>query len=403
MAKRHVLRPGSWESAALRLDEILCAHSGEDPFEEALKLLVARLAHEAAGEPGERFLAGGEGAAQELDRRLAEALGRWPGIVEEGSRTRLRAPEIERAAEVVRPLRLIDDQLVGLDAIFEGIVSRAAKGRKGQYFTPRHVIAEIVAMIAPRAGEHVADPACGSGGFLRHALMPAPGCEVGGFDQDPRAVRVARAMIAASGRPASRIVCADSLLRAAGAPKGRTIEASMRAVDRGFSGFDLILTNPPFAGDLGSTPARGYELARGGAVERDVLFLERCVGLLRPGGRLAIVLPYNKVGAARWAEVRRWLLSRVRVAAVLGLGRNTFQPHTSQKACVILGIKRRTPAAGIGELGDEEIVFFVSDRDGKDARGRLLVRAGVREIDHDLGEAAEAVRAHLARAVEEVG
>jgi hypothetical protein len=46
MTRRHGFRHSDWESAAHRLDEIICAHSGEDPFEEALKLLVAKLAHE---------------------------------------------------------------------------------------------------------------------------------------------------------------------------------------------------------------------------------------------------------------------------------------------------------------------------------------------------------------------
>jgi len=155
-----------------------------------------------------------------------------------------------------------------------------------------------------------------------------------------------------------------------------------------------VLTNPPFAGDVGDAYGEHYELARGRRVERDVLFIERCVSLLRPGGRFAIVLPHNKVGGDAWAFVRAWLLERTQVVAVLGLGRNTFQPHTSQKACVVIGQKRARPVA-LEAARDEEIVFFLGERDGKDHRGRV-VRGADGAVDHDLAEAVPLVRARFA-------
>jgi type I restriction enzyme M protein len=393
MTRRHGFRHGDWESAALRLDEIICAHSGEDPFEEALKLLVAKLAHEM-GAGRAAFLARqrDDGAVGEVNRLLRAAGERWRGILAPGAATRLNGPELVRCAAVLNRVRLLAGDLVGLDAIFEFMVTKAAKGQKGQYFTPRHVIAEVVAMVEPTAGERVVDPACGSGGFLRHALLQAPGCSVWGFDQDPRALRVARVMLAASGQATARLMRVDSLtrpqrrLRAGSAP---VLEDLMRTQEPRFRGFDVVLTNPPFAGDVGCEYADAYELARGHRVERDVLFLERCVELLRPQGRLAIVLPHNKVGVERWAYLRAWLLERVAVVAVVGLGRNTFRPHTSQKACVVIGCKRPKPTR---HFRDEEILFFISERDGKDHRGRLAFGPDGESIDHDLAQATPLVR-----------
>jgi type I restriction enzyme M protein len=197
-------------------------------------------------------------------------------------------------------------------------------------------------------------------------------------------------MLGASGQTTARAMRVDSLRR----PKRRlpadpTLEDLMRAQDPKFRGFDVVLTNPPFAGDVGSEYADAYELARGHRVERDVLFLERCVQLLRPQGRLAIVLPHNKVGAEQWAYLRAWLLERVAVVAVLGLGRNTFRPHTSQKACVVIGCKRPKPTR---RYRDEEILFFISERDGKDHRGRLAYALDGETIDHDLAQATPLVR-----------
>lgn len=398
MAKRHEFRPGDWESVATRLDEIIGAHSGEDPFEEALKLLVARLAHEVDAIGSTGFLAqvtDDEPAVREVNRLLGLAGERWQEILEPGCTTRLSGPELRRCAGILNSVRLLADDLVGLDAIFEFIVNKASKGQKGQYFTPRHVIAEVVAMLNPQPTERVVDPACGSGGFLRHALLHQPTCSVWGFDQDTRASRVARIMMATSGQPASHVMRGDSLRR----PDRRllpepasVIEERMRAHDATFDGFDVVLTNPPFAGDVGAEYSDSYELARGKRVERDVLFIERCVELLKPGGRLAIVLPHNKVGADQWGYMRKWLLERMQVIAVLGLGRNTFQPHTSQKACVLIGVKRARPTA---QFGTDEILFFISERDGKDHRGRLQYRSDGEEIDHDLGEATALVRARF--------
>jgi type I restriction enzyme M protein len=390
MARRHELRAGEWESAATRLDEIISAHSGEDPFDEALKLLVAKLAYEASGAASEPFLQEDEAPQETVDRWLADALSRWPGVLGGAQRTRLHAAELRRCGAVLAQCSLLDGELVGLDAIFEYIVGKAAKGQKGQFFTPRFVIHEVVQMLEPRAGERVVDPACGSGGFLRHAARLAPEADVWGFDQDARAVLVAQVMLAASGREARQVIRADSLRRPseAAAP---VIEHLVRERAPAFDGFDVVLTNPPFAGDVGREYSAQYELAGRGRAERDVLFVERCLELLRPGGRFAIVLPFNKVGGEAYAHVREWLLQRAQVLAVVGLGRNTFQPHTSQKACVVIGQKR---AALSTAFQDERITFFVSERDGKDARGRLRLDADGRSL-HDLAEATPRVRERL--------
>jgi type I restriction enzyme M protein len=75
--------------------------------------------------------------------------------------------------------------------------------------------------------------------------------------------------------------------------------------------------------------------------------------------------------------------------AVLGLGRNTFRPHTSQKACVVIGCKRLQPTR---HYRDEEILFFISERDGKDQLGRLAFAPDKQVVDHDLAQATPLVR-----------
>jgi type I restriction enzyme M protein len=175
MAKRHHFKPGDWESIAYRLDEIISAHSGEEPFEEALKLLVARMEFETAQSTSELehspFLNDSLGSSRdELNKMLCSASGRWPGILEPGSQTRLSDAEISRCAHILNSVSFLAENIVGLDVIFEFLVNKAAKGQKGQYFTPRYVIDEMIRALSPARSELVADPACGSAGFLRHCL-----------------------------------------------------------------------------------------------------------------------------------------------------------------------------------------------------------------------------------------
>jgi type I restriction enzyme M protein len=418
LAKRHAFRPGDWETVARRLDEIISATSGEDAFQQARGLLVAKLEHEASHAEDAAFLSDEAALAAQVDRLLQAACRRWPGIVEDSARTLLREPELARCAPLLRSVSLHADDLGGLDAIFELIVSRAAKGQKGQFFTPRHVIAAIVDMLRPQPGEWVVDPACGSGGFLHHAWRLSPGCQPVGFDADLRAVQVARIVLSAAGADPARIQRLDSLRRPGDdlSPAHATpcIESVMPTLCPGWRGFDVVLTNPPFAGDVGDEYAARYELAQGRRVERDVLFAERCLGLLRPGGRLGIVLPQNKFSSAAWAGLRRWLLLRLQDVAVISLGRTTFLPHTSQKACVLIGRKRRCLGTDATTQAPPRgrVLFFVSEQSGKDESGRLQTldsqaACGVDgrasparmlrpRVEHDLDQATPLVQRHLA-------
>ena len=80
-----------------------------------------------------------------------------------------------------------------------------------------------------------------------------------------------------------------------------------------------------------------YELAQGrSSVPPDQLFIERCVRLLRPGGRLAIVLPDSILTNPGFISVRRWILTNTRVIASVDLPTETFQPHTGTQTSVLL-------------------------------------------------------------------
>lgn len=381
---------GDWRSLVARLEELVVAASGADPFEVVLALVMARLEGERAGaeQPADD-----QALVAQVGAHLARVHGRWPGVVQRDALSALDAATAAACARVLAQQSLLAADCEVLDPVFEHLISATSKGSKGQFFTPRHVVECCVRIAAPQPGEHILDPACGSGGFLRHALGYMGRCHgqtaigpwsarfLHGGDWDERAVRIARALLLVGGGQPDGVRHGDSLGRSPATPWG----AGLPEV-----GADLILTNPPFAGEVSDPKLlAGYELGRGGGrVERDVLFVERCVQLLRPGGRLVMVLPHNKVGSRRFAPMRRWLLQRLRVVAVVGLPQATFMPHTSQKTAIVMGVKRDRVAAA---EASEAISFVISERAGKDRRGAPVGRDGRPgdgpawlTLDHDL-------------------
>jgi len=110
--------------------------------------------------------------------------------------------------------------------------------------------------------------------------------------------------------------------------------------------FDVVLANPPFAGEMKDRKMLvRYELAKPALKragddkapkeERDVLFIERILKMLKPGGRAAIVLPQGKFNNSSLAFIREWILKKARLLAVVGLHPNTFKPHTGTKTSVL--------------------------------------------------------------------
>lgn len=388
MPKRH--RPGKSDASLFAyLDEIVTATSGEDAFEIVFALASRRILHHALrrrassrGSRASRSTSEGRSASEGWKGELARLAKAWPSL---GIRVPKHAGvallgQLDAALARALPLGAGPEALGALDALFEGLVPRVAKGEKGQFFTPRHVVDFVVQALGPRRRELVVDPSCGSGAFLSHARARAA-VETFGTDIDARAVRVARLAALAQGRDPEAIVRADGLSAARASRPPRLA--------------DVVATNPPFAGRV-DVSGGGFELSDVlRAPERDALFLERSLALLRPKGRLGIVLPYNKAAGASFGGLRRWLSRRARVFAVVSLPRETFLPHTSLRT-VVLFAKKRAPRERPADT--ERTMFASSARAGKDASGEPCFAPdgdGTR-VDHDLGDVLESLAPFLA-------
>ena len=177
-----------------------------------------------------------------------------------------------------------------------------------------------------------------------------------------------------------------------------------------FFDFDVLLTNPPFAGDIKEPRIlHQYDLAKNGKgkfqrnIGRDILFIERNLEFLKPGGRAAIVLPQGRFNNSGDETIRRWIADRARVLAVVGLHVNTFKPHTGTKTSVLF-VQTWNDDAKAGPLNpkkdDYPVFLATSERSGKDNSGEYVVRIGKDNapaldkhghmiVEHDLEEIAE--------------
>jgi len=432
------------------LEELVLANAGVDVFNEVFKLIYAKLYDEAEAKTRPdhevyfRRSKDPKITYDTINRLFKESAERWPGIFERFENIQLLPEHLDVCLSKLEDIKLLDSNLEIIDAAFEYLLPEVAKGKKGQYFTPRHVIDMAVKMLNPHDKECVIDPAAGSGGFLihamhwvwNHALKDASHEKkieyaqryLYGIDFDDKPVKISRALMLIAGDGRSHIFKLNSLnpreWQGSDAEKEKA-RAELRpllfktgdyAKDREneenfkYFNFDILLTNPPFAGEIRETALlRNYELAmKNGKVpqkaERDLLFIERALQLIKPGGRMAIVLPQGKLNNTNTEYVRKWIMDKARILAVVGLHVNTFKPHTGTKTSVLF-LQKWNNNPELGPLNpyqeDYPIFMAVSKKPGKDNSGEyvykkdekgdyILDEKGRRILDHDLDEIAEA-------------
>ncbi|AVF42364.1 hypothetical protein AL486_23835 [Pandoraea apista] len=384
MAKRHFVGV-SLTSQIRRVQELLLARAGADEFYETIRLLVAKAFYERSRVTGLLTFEQAQALLVENADEVMRFVDGFPGF---------SAPSdlIGECLRVLDPVNLNDIKFEALDAAFEEMTSRHYKSDKGQFFTPRHVVEFCIDVLRPSKMETVCDPACGSGAFLKAAydyVGDSTGRRLYGFEISPRAAKIASLMSFLGCKDGLKIRTLDSLRVDGGSlfdGQAASIEEALANDRLAKGGFDVIATNPPFAGDVSSSEyLSSYEVARLSKtrVERDVLFIERCYQLLKPGGRMAIVLPDNKVSASKFAALREWILQKFEVAGVVSLHGYTFRPYTSQKASILFGVKRDANVRN----DDYMVNFYRSDKAGKTSTGEMVFSGDA--IDHDLNVIAE--------------
>jgi type I restriction enzyme M protein len=443
----------------LRLEHDALANAGVNAFDELFKLFFAKLHDEFRPRRREsdavdfRVPAGSPDVIYKRFNDLFQAAKKrphWDQIFDDGDVLKLRGDSLKLCAAALEPYSLAHTDLDAVDAAFEYLINPEQKGQKGQYFTPRPVVKMAVRMLHPQDGERVIDPACGSCGFLIHTIRYVQKLHgwtraqiyryanehLYAVDFDDRLKKVAKTMMIIAGDGKANVFGVSSLdWRDWQNSEART-KIGEFAKDVRDGDFDIVLTNPPFAGKISGKAQLSafdlYELAATGALaededieesteevesegkqrkkvsgmRRDILFIERCIDLLRPGGRMAIVLPQGNLNNLGTQALREYMAKRARLLSVVGLHVNTFKPFTGTKTSVVF--LQKWGGEG-GEIQTDYPIFMaVSEKCGKnssgdyifkkDGLGNLIDDTGspitesgrAPAIDHDLDHIAEA-------------
>ena len=425
------------------MQELVLAASGVDVFNEVFKLIYAKLYDESEAQlrPDKevffRKYRDPSKTYNTINDLFKKASKRWPGTFYEQENISLSPDHLSIVVGELERTRLFGSDLSIIDEAFEYLIPEVAKGKKGQYFTPRHVINMAVKMLDPKADEYVIDPAAGSGGFLIGAMYWTKekhlrGSEeamreyakeyIWGIDFAEEISKVSRALMLIAGDGRSHLFKLNSLdsrewqgedaqlLDARSKLQTRLLDMESSADNAEnkktfhYMNFDVLLTNPPFAGEIkdhGLLRQYFFGKKKGklvNKIERHILFIERTLDMLRPGGRMAIVLPQGILNNTNMANIREYLFEKARILSVVGLHGNTFRPHAGVKTSVLFLQKWG------GEAGephkDYPIFMAVSKKGGKDNSGDYIYKKGPngeyvhdtkgrKVLDHDLDEIAE--------------
>ena len=291
----------SLKDVILDMEDLVLANAGVDAFEEVFKLIYAKLYDEAraARSPQRRqnldFRVGGRTPrefSEAVQGLFQKACDEWPGVFQVGERLGLEPDHLKVCGSALERVKLFNSNLSVIDEAFEYLSIKASKGEKGQYFTPRNVIDMCVKILDPTADEYVVDTAAGSCGFTVHSIFHVWGdlftaqgpshwqtqyasTHVYGVDFDPRSIKIAKALNTIAGDGKTNVYRANTLdpkmwseeTRAGMRPRLRRFrdpDANQQNQETfRYFDFDVLLTNPPFAGDIKDNRILAqYDLAR---------------------------------------------------------------------------------------------------------------------------------------------
>lgn len=347
--------------------------------QQLINIIFCKIYDERFTEPNDMvtFRAGIDEKANEIKNRIVKYFEvvkrKYKEVLDENDTITLDSNSVAYVIGELQNYCLIEAERDTIADAFETFIGGALKGAQGQFFTPRNVVKMMVDILDPDDEDLIIDPACGSGGFLIEALrhvwtkLDAEGKKyhwnknnlqeekmevalnkIRGIDKDYFLSKVAKAYMAIIGDGKSGIFCEDSLERPENWQDKTRLKIDMNK-------FSVLMTNPPFGAKI---PVRGedklnqFELGhkwkrnkkskeweKGKLKEKEapqILFIERGLQLLKNGGRMAIVLPDGIYGNDNLGYIRKYLLEKGKLLAVIDVPKETFMPNTSTKTSIMI-------------------------------------------------------------------
>ncbi len=324
---------------------------------------------------------------------------RYPNTFSKDDNINLNKELIYLIVSKIQDISLFQSSKDILSDAYEIFVSRSLKEDGGQFFTPPNVVKFMVKYLNPEIDSKIADPACGHGGFLLESksqiwskikkkfvgkddLIESEKIKVVynlyGIDKDSFLSKISKIYLEILSNGKSNIFCEDSLDPESYKPFVKT------RIQEEF--FDFVFTNPPFGAkipidikeilqryELGyvwkNTSGNRWDIQTNKLLKRQppqILFIERCVQLLKEGGKLGIILPEGIFGNPSDRYIWEYLDRKGKILGIVSLNQNTFQPYTCNKTSILFFQKMEDPPI------DYEIDFGIVENVGHDKDGKDL-------------------------------
>ncbi|MBD3214888.1 MAG: N-6 DNA methylase [Candidatus Lokiarchaeota archaeon] len=361
-----------------------------------------------------------------------KVLKKYDGIFRENESIHLTPDLIYVGVEQLQHISLINSSNDIFKDAFEIFVSKILKDEGGQFFTPSNIVSFMVEYLNPSLGSKILDPACGHGGFLLAArdLLEKKLKDINkkatkqksqyhniisnlyGVDKDLFLTKIASLYLEILGGEKPQIFCEDSL-----DPNGYHPDAKMIIKN---NAFDYILTNPPFGSkipvdtkdilkyyELGhiwkNYTSSGWKRTKKLTKQQppQILFIERCIQLLKDGGKLGIVLPEGIFGNPSDRYIWKYLKSKGKILAIVSLGQNAFQPYTCNKTSILFFQKLSKPpkdyyvdfalVENVGHDKDGKVIYKLN-KDGtpkRDSEGQIIVNDDLDTLNRKLSKVKE--------------
>lgn len=315
---------------------------------------------------------------------------------DENDKINLNKELIVLIVKKLQNISLLDSSKDVLADAFEIFVSRLLKEAGGQFFTPASVVKFMVNYLDPEIDSKIIDPACGHGGFLleckdlllsqieqkyanQKEVIERKYSEIisnlYGMDKDSYLAKICKLYIDIISQGKSNIFCEDSL-----DPNNYRKETS-DFIKNNY--FNYVFTNPPFGAKIpidSKEILKKYNLAHKWDYKNSIwikqnqlvkkqppqiLFIERCVQLLRDGGKLGIVLPEGLFGNPSNRYIWEYLRSQGKILGIISLDPNTFQPYTCNKTSILFFQKLKEVPSNYS------IDFAIVEKVGHDKDGKV--------------------------------
>ena len=259
--------------------------------------------------------------------------------------------------------------------LYEHLLSEIAQaGKNGQFRTPRHIIQMICALVDPKLGDEVADPACGTGGFLlgayQHILTQHTSPELRHTDEnglerglvgdqltDERQWRALKERTLTGfdfDTTMVRIGLMNLLLHGIDTPNLHYMDTLSKRYDER-DRYDVALANPPFKGSIDKGDIN-EDLALA-TTKTELLFVNRIINVLRLGGRAGVIVPDGVLFGSSNAhkKLRTMLLDTCELQAIVKMPAGVFRPYAGVSTAVLVFVKGGTT---------ERVWFYDMQADG---------------------------------------